>query len=499
MIRIGYLIQSLFQWLGFLTIGLLTNSVWAAEFIFRHENILGTSMELHVTALSLEEAREAEAKALSEIDRLNRMFSSHIPDSVISEFSRAPINVPLYVPTEFLELLVACDWWKRKTNGAFNPLIEESSLLWKDGVQSGLIPDEAEISRAVERASHTAWVIDAGFETATRIENVSISLDAIAKGYIIDRACQEAKNVSTGIDSVLLSIGGDLRAIGSIPQKVGITDPANPADNAAPLATLVLTNQSIATSANYERSFEIQGKQYSQIIDPRNGYPVSGIVKSASVISTNATQADALATALMVVSPEEGIALIETLPDTECLLVYEEASFMRSSGFNHFLDKEVRPIKSDLSWRNDFELRVDFEINRPDTRRYERPYIAIWIEDSDGQLVKTLCLWAQLDTNYVKKLSRWIRLKDKDWDRINALSRATRRPGRYRLIWDGTDESGELLPIGTYAIFIEAVREHGTHTLIREQITLGDEPFLQALKGNLEIKSASLHYAPKTD
>jgi len=157
------------------------------------------------------------------------------------------------------------------------------------------------------------------------------------------------------------------------------------------------------------------------------------------VISKNANQADALSTTLMVLSPDEGIALIESLPDTECLIVCDNSELKRSSGFDAYVFKDTSLIPYHTTLTEDFELQVDFEINHPDARRYERPYVAIWIEDSDGRLVKTLCLWAQIDTNYVKKLSRWIRLKDKNWGVINALSRATRKPGKYSLVWDGTN------------------------------------------------------------
>jgi len=411
----------------------------SAEFVFRHDNVLGTSMEIHVTALTIEDAQAAESKALAEIDRLNAIFSTYDPQSIISKFSRAPKNTPQFVPTEFLELLVASDWWKIKTAGAFNPLIKECSTLWKESAASNTVPNPDSIQQAAERASKPAWTIDPTFESVTRIEDIAISLNAIAKGFIIDRACEEARNASTGIDSVLLSIGGDLKVSGSIPQPVGVTDPANPADNAPPLVTLELTNHAVTTSANYERGFTIQGRTYSHIIDPRNGYPVSSGARSASVISKNANQADALSTTLMVLSPDEGIALIESLPDTECLIVCDNSELKRSSGFDAYVFKDTSLIPYHTTLTEDFELQVDFEINHPDARRYERPYVAIWIEDSDGRLVKTLCLWAQIDTNYVKKLSRWIRLKDKNWGVINALSRATRKPGKYSLVWDGTN------------------------------------------------------------
>lgn len=483
--------------IGFLFVCLL-EAMNAEEFVFRHENILGTSMELQISALSLQDAQQAEEAALEEIDRLNVIFNTYDPQSIISKFSQVPLNIPLYLPAELLEVFVACDWWRTKTNGAFNPLIEESSLLWKESARSGNLPDAASIAKAQQSSSQSAWKIDPAFETAMRIQDVKINLNAIAKGFIIDRASQAAQNASTGIDSVLLSIGGDLRVSGSIRKSVGIADPANSADNAPALIALELMNHSVTTSANYERGYEIQGKRYSHIIDPRTGYPASSEVQSASVIAANATQADALSTALMVLSLDEGIELIESLPETECLLVTQDGAMRRSSGLHKFINQQVQSEATGASWQEGYELLVEFKINQPDTRRYQRPFIAIWIEDADNRFVKALCLWAELGSSYLNKLSRWDRLEGRDWQRLNTLTKATRRPGNYKLIWDGTDEAGNQLPFGKYAIFIEAVREHGSHTLIREEITLGTEAIERNLKGNLEIKSASLHYSRNT-
>ena len=74
---------------------------------------------------------------------------------------------------------------------------------------------------------------------------------------------------------------------------------------------------------------------------------------------------------------------------------------------------------------------------------------------------------------------------------------ATRQPGKYKVIWDGKDDRGKTLPAGEYTIFIEAAREHGTYQSIRQQVTLSDKPFTEELKGNVEIRSASIEYRRK--
>ena len=159
------------------------------------------------------------------------------------------------------------------------------------------------------------------------------------------------------------------------------------------------------------------------------------------------------------------------------------------------------------SWGETFELRVNFEINGPggDARRYRRPYVAVWIEDKDGLTARTLALWLQTrqpGPRWHADLKRWYRddqvrkLAD-DTSLIDTISRATRPPGKYTVAWDGKDDHGKPLGPGAYTVCIEAAREHGTYQLIRKEVTIAGKPFAEDLKGNVEIKSASIEYRPK--
>ena len=111
-----------------------------------------------------------------------------------------------------------------------------------------------------------------------------------------------------------------------------------------------------------------------------------------------------------------------------------------------------------------------------------------------------MTLWIQkTGSRWHPDLRRWYRedqvrkLVD-DTDFIETISRATRPPGKYEVIWDGKDDQGKPLPAGTYNLSIEAAREHGTYQVIRKELTLNDKPFADELKGNIEIKSASVEY-----
>jgi hypothetical protein len=159
-------------------------------------------------------------------------------------------------------------------------------------------------------------------------------------------------------------------------------------------------------------------------------------------------------------------------------------------------------------WNPGFELVVNFEINRPDagSGRYRRPYVAVWVEDKGGASVRTLALWVSMGGagpfQWLPDLKRWYK-SDQDRRRRDkkelffTISRPTRAPGKYKVIWDGKDDQGKPLPAGEYTVYVEAAREHGTYQSIRKPVALSDKPFTEELKGNVEIRSASIEYRRK--
>jgi FAD:protein FMN transferase len=155
-------------------------------------------------------------------------------------------------------------------------------------------------------------------------------------------------------------------------------------------------------------------------------------------------------------------------------------------------------------WDEHFELAVNFEINLPEGRRILRPYVAVWIEDKDGYSVRTLTLWFQLGrgVRWLNSLRRWLQKERQrqladSGDLSNTVSSATRPAGKYQVVWNGHDDKNKPVAQGTYTLYIEAAREHGTYQLIRKELTLGSQPLKGDLEGNLEIKSASFEYRRK--
>ncbi|MEO6808207.1 MAG: DUF2271 domain-containing protein [Isosphaeraceae bacterium] len=486
------------------------------NFAFYHENVLGTSMELRLLADNAEAAKGAEARVLAEIDRLALIFSDY---EASSEFRRwqGSAHRPLTTSRELFQVLEACDRWETLTGGAFDPRVRALSNLWSDCAKKGRQPSPGELAGTKALMSQPAWRLDLEHRTAERLSDGPLSLNAIAKGDIVERACNIALEPGQGVSGVLLNLGGDLRVAGDMVQTIAIASPRLDTETSEPFNLIEVRNRAVATSGRSQRGFQIQGKWYSHILDPRSGEPADRVA-SATVIAERSTDADALATALNVLDPGDGVRLADALPGVECLIIKTDGRALRSKGWEHF----ERPLAVALldgqggkaeqraaAPGGEFEMLIKFEIQPPtgNPGHYRRPYVAVWIEDKDGYPVRNLTLWVSLGGSgperWLPNLKHWYRsnkarTKVEKADMTLVTARPTRAPGSYSLLWDLKDDHDKPLPAGTYTVFIESAREHGTYQSIRKQVTLDTAPITEELKGNAEIKSASIDYHRKT-
>jgi hypothetical protein len=306
---------------------------------------------------------------------------------------------------------------------------------------------------------------------------------------------------------------------------IGIVSPRADSEGAEPLTRIEVRDKAVATSGSSQRGFRIDGRWYSHILDPRTGRPASRVL-GATVIAERSADADALDTAFNVLPVEESLRLVRMLPGVECLIVSADGSVSRSEGFHRYEksvpsaiassvrpdepkpEKEAPKSKSGGSWGDEFELVVNYEINRPEAEpgRYRRPFVAVWVEDKDGFPVRNLILWVNQGGSgpfqWIPDLKRWyrddqVRKKVDKTEMVLTMSRPTRSPGKYSVVWDGKDDHGKPLGPGGYTVCIDAAREHGTYQGIRTAVKIADRPFSEELKGNVEIRAASVEYRRK--
>jgi len=481
-------------------------SAWSARTFVSHYNfVLGTSLDISIAASSPHAARRAEAGALAEIDRLASILSAYDPSSEFSRWVRTrdtaePVSVELF------DILQRFDHWRAETGGALDASAETVSRVWKAAASAGRVPTDREVSAAVDHVRRVHWRLDPVLRTATHTDDAPLVLNSFTKSYIVDRAAAIGMR-EPGVSGIVVNIGGDVVVRGSWTETVSVADPLADAENGAPLTRLAVRDRAVATSGGYRRGFDIAGTHYSHIVDPRTGRP-TGHVLSATVIAPAGVDAGALATAMCVLSPDESVRLASVVPGAEFLLVQADGRRVQSAGWQRLTVPSPRPVMAfgptlhaagQAMWKAGLELTVTLEIVQQPTRA-ERPYVAVWIEDANRAPVRTLALWyAPDESRFMQDLRVWhradrARVQAGGRELMGSVSSATRAPGKYTLTWDGKDDAGRVVKAGTYTVFIEAAREHGTYQILRKEMDFSGTPARVDLPGGLEITSASLDY-----
>jgi thiamine biosynthesis lipoprotein len=293
--------------------------------------------------------RQAIAEAFSEMARIDSMMSSYREDSEVSVINEQTVGSEASgISAEIDTVLRAAQWAAQISDGAFDITIAPVLRLWGFGTDSVGLPSAEEITvrlplvnyrnlvMAPENGNH--WTAPQKRKVSFRQPGMAIDLGGIAKGYAVDRGLEVLRRA--GVRDAMVEAGGDLRANAS-PRTAGrryiwIRHPraANAADTRVDgqdqtyFARFRLDNGAVATSGDYERFFEHNGKRYHHLLDPHTGYPASQAV-SATVIANNAMLADALATALFVLGPDRAIALAEALPDVEAVIIYGDTEKLK--------------------------------------------------------------------------------------------------------------------------------------------------------------------------
>lgn len=463
-------------------------------FVFAHENVLGTSLELKFTADTPHSAEKAESAALAEIDRLNRILSRFDPNSEFRHWLAS--TSPKQISPDLFQVLALFDTWREATAGALDPSAEAFTQLWRNAASQQRTPAPHELEAVLALVQSQHWRLDHSAGTAQRLTNAPLALHSFAKSYVVERAAEAA--LRTGVHSAIVNIGGDLVIRGNTTEAVAIADPRSDAENGPRVALLQIADRAVATSGNYRRGVEIAGLHYSHIFDPRTGQPVDHVL-SSTVVAPSAVDAGALATAFSVLPIDESQRLAQSRQNVDYLLIAKNGRQITSPGWSR-LALAPAPAQSGAAatWDGSMELNVQFELARIDAQRYRRPFVAIWIEDKDRFPVRTIALWFD-KPRWLPDLKAWsradrMRTMAEGTDLTASVSSATRPSGKYSVKWDGKDHQGKFVRPGLYTVFIEAAREHGTYQLLRQEMEFTGKPRQVQLTGNAEIAAASLDY-----
>jgi thiamine biosynthesis lipoprotein len=278
--------------------------------------------------------------------RVEESMNEWRKSSALGRVNERAGTVPVPVPPEVFELVQRGVEIGVLTDGAFDITWAALWGLWEFRAEQPAVPAAQEIGARAALVDHRALELDPVARTLfLPRKGMKIGVGGIAKGWALDRAAEELR--ARGIGDFLIAAGGQVYAAGGrgdAAWRVGVRDPRGAEDDV--FASLQLRDLSVSTSGDYERFFIVDGVRYHHILDPRSGMPARGL-RSATVIAADATLADALSTAVMVLGPEAGLALVEGLDGVEALVVDQRARVRHSSGLAAPLRLHHPPAEGD--------------------------------------------------------------------------------------------------------------------------------------------------------
>lgn len=287
----------------------------------RVEKLMGNRFEFTVLGPDEKWCAEKIALAIAEIQRIEKLLTTFSTESVTYEINENAGVRPVKVPDEVYSLIQRCQMLSKITQGAFD--ISYGGIdkkFWNFDLSMTALPDAETAKKTVALINYENIVLNDSEKTVfLKQKGMRIGFGGIGKGYAAEMA--KRKLIANGVESGIVNASGDLSAWGYQENgeawTIGIANPNLKNDI---FSTFKITNTAVATSGNYEKFVMIDGKRYSHTIDPKTGFPVSGI-KSVTIIAENAEIADALATPVTVMGIEVGLDFINQLQHIGCIII----------------------------------------------------------------------------------------------------------------------------------------------------------------------------------
>ncbi|MGI9592509.1 MAG: FAD:protein FMN transferase, partial [Myxococcota bacterium] len=264
------------------------------------------------------DAREAARSAIqAALDEVEGAMSTWLPDSELSRFNRYEGRDLFALSPSTLEVLAIAREVSERSGGAFDVTVRPLVAAWGFGAGAripGEGPDEEERAAILARVGWEKLEVDAAAGGARkRHPQLEVDLSAVAKGYGVDRAA--AALVAAGREDFLFELGGEIAVRGRRPDgrlwRLAVERPQE--EGRAVFGVVELDGQAMATSGDYRSFYEAGDERLTHLLDPRIGRPIAHGLASVSVVADSAAVADAWATALSVLGPEEGVETAETL------------------------------------------------------------------------------------------------------------------------------------------------------------------------------------------
>ena len=288
-------------------------------------SVMGTYYVLTARCIDAAEIRlDSAARALTRVDAEMTTWN---PDSMLMRLNRLPPGETMTVSQEMWQVLDVSEQVRKESGGAFNVSVGALVNAWGFGsVKTDKKPTPEEIS-ALLPTSDGGYGLSVPELVSRSRGDVFIDLSAVAKGHAVDAALEVLRD--GGCPDAMVDVGGEVRAIGNGPARdgwrIGIESPS-PIHGGIE-AVLPLRNRAVATSGDYRNFRTVDGERISHTIDPRDGYPIRHGLASITVVHETTALADAWATALNVLGPNEGLELAHRLNLPVYMLVRSSDGF----------------------------------------------------------------------------------------------------------------------------------------------------------------------------
>ena len=282
--------------------------------------MLGSPFEMTVVAKDTVQGNQYINQAIDEVKRIENLISDWIPTTQISKVNQNAGIAPVKVDKEVFELIERAIKISKLTNGAFDISFASMDKIWKFDGSMKEMPTQEAIKNSVTKVGYQNIILNEKESTIfLKNKGMKLGLGGIGQGYIADKV--KALLIENGCKSGIVNVSGDIFAWGKQPdEKPWTVAIVNPMNKNKVFATFPLEDSAVETSGSYEKFVTFNGKRYSHIIDPRTGYPASGIV-SVSVFAKTTELADALATGIFVLGIDVGLDLVNQINGIECIIV----------------------------------------------------------------------------------------------------------------------------------------------------------------------------------
>ncbi|MCL1673478.1 FAD:protein FMN transferase [Elizabethkingia ursingii] len=312
-----------------ITLLLCTISISAQVQKSRLVTLMGSRFQITLVDKDSISAEQNIHKAIAEITRIENLISEWRPETQISQVNQNAGIKPIKVDKEVFDLTKKGIYFSKLTDGAFDISIVAMDKIWKFDDSMDELPSEQAIKESVRHVGYQNIILDSTNSTIfLKNPGMKIGFGSIGKGYAADKTRDLMKSI--GVKAGIIDASGDISTWGTQPDgkpwAIGINNPFNDHKMAA---VLYFKENAVTTSGSYEKYAEIHGKRYSHIMNPKTGYPSTGLT-SVTITGPNATMANGFSTSIMVLGEKEGLKLLKPFPEYHYLLITDKGKIIKN-------------------------------------------------------------------------------------------------------------------------------------------------------------------------